>query len=123
MNSIVLSIGSNSRDRQWQIEHAIEWLNKHFSNIKMSSIYNSEADNHRDADYLNVVIKGDCKLDFETIYQKVKEYENVCGRTPASKLTGNVPMDLDIIIWNGKIIRPTDFTKAYFQKGWTEINK
>ena len=123
MNTIVISIGSNSRDRQWQVEHAIEWLNKHLSSTKTSSIYNSEADNHRDPDYLNAVMAGECKLDFEKISKKVKEYETVCGRTPASKLTGNIPMDLDIMIWNGEIVRPIDFEKAYFQQGWNEINE
>ena len=122
MNTIVISIGSNSRDRQWQVEHAIEWLNKHLSGTKTSSIYNSEADNHRDPDYLNAVMTGECKRDFETISQKVKEYETVCGRTPASKLEGNVPMDLDIMMWNGEVVRPVDFAKAYFQQGWNEIN-
>ena len=89
---------------------------------KTSSIYNSEADNHRDPDYLNAVMTGECKLDFETISKKVKEYETVCGRTPASKLEGNVPMDLDIMMWNGEVVRPVDFAKAYFQQGWNEIN-
>lgn len=123
MNSIVISIGSNSRDRQWQVEHAIEWLNKHLANTHVSSIYNSEADNGRDPDYLNAVMKGNCKHDFDTVMKKVKEYENVCGRTPASKLTGNIPMDLDIIIWNDEVVRPVDFEKDYFQKGWKEINE
>ena len=123
MNSIVITIGSNSRDRQWQVEHAIEWLNKFLSSTRVSSIYNSEADNHRDPDYLNAVLAGECKLDFESIQKKVKEYESVCGRTPASKLEGNVPMDLDIIIWNDEIIRPDDYKKEYFQTGWNEIKE
>ena len=122
MNSVVISIGSNSRDRQWQVEHAIEWLQKHLSATTISSIYDSEADNHRDPDYLNAVIIGECKYAFDTISAKVKEYESICGRTHASKLTGNIPMDLDIVIWNGDIIRPIDFNKAYFQKGWNEIS-
>ena len=121
MNSLLISIGSNSRDRQWQMEHAILWLKKQLNGTKVSSIYNSEASNHCDPDYLNAVMYGECKHDLATITQKVKEYETICGRTPASKLTGNIPMDLDIVIWNGETIRSTDFNQAYFQKGWNEI--
>lgn len=123
MNSIVICIGSNSHDREWQMEHAIEWLRKQLSSTRISSIYNTQAENRRDPDYLNAVLEGHCKTDFETISKEVKEYETVCGRTPTSKLQGNIPMDLDIIMWNGEIMRPDDYKKTYFQIGWQELNK
>lgn len=50
------------------------------------------------------------------------EYENVCGRTPASKQTGEIPMDIDIIIWNDEIIRPNDYEHEYFKIGWNMIH-
>ena len=50
MNTLVLSIGSNSRDREWQMRHCIEWLKHILSSVKVSSIYNSVAVNNRDSD-------------------------------------------------------------------------
>lgn len=123
MNKLVISIGSNSKDRDWQVRNCILWLKHILSNVATSEVYNSPAANGRDADYLNVVMKARCKEDFEEINDKLKKYEAVCGRTPVSKLVGDVPMDLDIVIWNDEIIRDRDYHQNYFQTGWQQLNK
>lgn len=121
MNSIVLSIGSNSVDREWQISNCVEWLKKLIHKMEQSSVYNSEAANGVDADYLNTVIKGYCNEDYESISASLKQYETVCGRTPMSKTEGIIPLDIDIVIWDDEIVRARDFAQPYFQKGWNEI--
>lgn len=121
MNSLVISIGSNSHDRDWQIKHGIEWLKHNLSNFRISSVYNSEAVNQRDPDYLNAVISAGTRKNLDEISQLLKQYEMVCGRTPASKLEGNIPMDIDIVIWNGDVLRQRDFAQQYFQRGWQEL--
>ena len=101
MNKLVISIGSNSKDREWQVENCIKWLKSKLSGVSHSEIYNSAASNGKDPDYLNVVMKAKCSENFDEINKKLKDYESVCGRTPLSKQTGEIPMDLDIIIWKG----------------------
>jgi 7,8-dihydro-6-hydroxymethylpterin-pyrophosphokinase (HPPK) len=122
MNRLVISIGSNSRDREWQMKNGLEWLRSVLSHIKESEVYNSAASNGRDADYLNAVVSASCRESLDDITAKFKEYENVCGRTPASKQTGEIPMDIDIIIWNDEIIRPNDYEHEYFKIGWNMIH-
>ena len=112
MNKLVISIGSNSKDREWQVENCIKWLKSKLSGVSHSEIYNSAASNGKDPDYLNVVMKAKCRENFDEINKKLKDYESVCGRTPLSKQTGEIPMDLDIIIWNGEIVRERDFNQA-----------
>ena len=121
MNTLTLSVGSNSRDREWQMKHGIEWLKHIFSDVKVSSIYNSVAVNGRDADYLNAVMTATTKQDLESTIALMKQYESVCGRTPASKLQGVIPIDIDIVMWNDDVIRPGDFAQQYFQRGWKEL--
>lgn len=123
MNTLTISIGSNSKDRDWQIKNCIEWLKSILKDTKVSSIYNSPAVSGADPDYMNAVMNGKCKETFDKIIAKLKEYETVCGRTPASKLEGIIPLDLDIVLWNGIIIRERDYNHSYFQKGWIELNK
>lgn len=121
MNSLVISIGSNSRDRSWQIEHGIAWLKHTLSNTRVSSIYNSVAVNEHESDYLNAVMYAHTRMSLEDITALLKKYETVCGRTPASKLEGVIPMDIDIVLWNGEVIRQRDFAQQYFQRGWQEL--
>lgn len=123
MNKLVISIGSNSKDREWQVENCIKWLKSKLSGVSHSEIYNSAASNGKDPDYLNVVMKAKCREDFAEINKKLKDYESVCGRTPLSKQTGEIPMDLDIIIWNGEIVRERDFNQKYFQTGWQQLDE
>lgn len=121
MNTLTLSIGSNSRDREWQMKHGIEWLKHTLSNARVSSVYNTLAVNGRDADYLNAVISASTQLSLDDVTALMKQYEGVCGRTPASKLRGVIPIDIDIVLWNGEVIRPADFAQQYFQRGWQEL--
>ncbi|MGN0211975.1 MAG: 2-amino-4-hydroxy-6-hydroxymethyldihydropteridine diphosphokinase [Muribaculaceae bacterium] len=123
MNQLVLSIGSNSRDREWQIRHCIEWLRHTLSNVRVSTIYNSVAVNNRDADYLNAVMIAKTKKNFDDISSLMKQYEMVCGRTPASKLQGEIPIDIDIVLWNDDVLRQRDFAQQYFQRGWQELKE
>ena len=123
MNQLVLSIGSNSRDREWQIRHCIEWLRHTLSNVRLSTIYNSVAVNNRDADYLNAVMIAKTKKNFDDISALMRQYEMVCGRTPASKLQGEIPIDIDIVLWNDDVLRQRDFAQQYFQRGWQELKE
>ena len=123
MNTFVLSNGSNSKDREWQMQTCIEWLKSNFSMVAMTPIYNSAAANGKDADYLNAVVKVKSKKTYEEINEAVKQYEHVCGRTPMSKLQGSIPMDIDIVVWNDEVVRQNDFDQNYFKTGWYMLNK
>ena len=123
MNSLVLSIGSNSKDREWQVKNCIAWLKDKLHGVTVSDIYNSKAANGVDPDYLNAVMKAKCREELPEITDMLKKYETVCGRTPMSKKKGDIPMDLDIIIWNNEIIRETDYNQHYFQIGWQQLNE
>lgn len=121
-NSLVICIGSNGKDRDWQMNNCINWLKSILTDCQVSLIYNSPALNGNDDDYLNAVMIGKTKDTLEEATAKLKQYETVCGRTPKSKNLGIVPMDLDIIIWNDKILREKDFDHSYFQEGWKQLN-
>ena len=111
-NAVVLSIGSNSADREAQMTNCIAWLRGIATPTKLSSVYNSPASNGKDPDYLNAVAEITSK-----------DYERQCGRTPQSKALGSIPIDIDIVMWNGNVLRQKDFAQYYFAKGWNEINK
>lgn len=121
MNRFVLGVGSNSSDRQWQMENAVKWIKEKFSNVKASSLYETRAANGRDENYLNLVLRADCNMSLEKTIELLKQYETICGRTPASKMVGVIPMDLDIVVWNGNVIRPDELDYPYFSRGYHEL--
>lgn len=117
-NNLVLSIGSNNHDREWQMKNAIEWLRKQFNAVKISEVYEAVADNGIDGPYLNAVMTAETDLDLDAAIVLVKQWETLCGRTPVSKIKGEIPIDIDIVVWNGNIIRPTEFGRPYFRHGY-----
>ena len=122
-NAVVLSIGSNSADREAQMTNCIAWLRGIATLTKLSSVYNSPASNGKDPDYLNAVAEIATALTHPELTKLLKDYERQCERTPQSKSRGSIPSDIDIVMWNGEVLRPKDFAQYYFAKGWNEINK
>lgn len=122
-NAVVLSIGSNSADREAQMTNCIAWLRGIATPTKLSSVYNSPASNGKDPDYLNAVAEIATALTHPELTKLLKDYERQCGRTPQSKALGSIPIDIDIVMWNGEVLRQKDFAQYYFAKGWNEINK
>lgn len=120
-NKVVLSLGSNSHDKDDQMQKCISWLKTFLENVSVSSIYETAALNGVDANYLNAVFIGYTDDDYEEIKFITKKYEVSCGRTKESKIKSSIPIDIDVVVWNDDIIKPADFTQEYFQIGMLEI--
>lgn len=117
MNKFILSIGTNSPDREWQMSHAIKQLKQIFKKTTFSEIYEVPAHNGIDAPYLNAIMVGMTNQTLDEANGALKQWETICGRTPASKQQGVIPIDLDIVVWNNEVIRPVDYSREYVSKG------
>lgn len=121
INNYIISVGSNSNDREVQIKDVLNWLALLFEEMKSSSTYNTAAINGKDSDYLNAIISGNSDLDFDQLNTKFKHYESLSGRNEKSNANGSIPIDIDIVIYNNEIIRERDFKQSFFQIGWQQI--
>lgn len=121
VSTAVLSIGSNAPNRHDMMACCKLWLKRTFEPTACASAYSTPAINGKDADYLNTVAVITTTLPMAELSAVLKDYEKQCGRTPESKLLGVIPIDLDIVMWNGTVVRPNDYKQEYFQKGWREI--
>lgn len=117
MNQLIISVGSNSPDREWQMTHAEKHLKQLLKKVVSSEIYEVPAYNGVDAPYLNMVMLAATNMEYSEVESAFKQWEIVCGRTPASKLQGVIPIDIDIVTWNGKVIKPVDYSREYVVKG------
>ncbi|MBR5332670.1 MAG: 2-amino-4-hydroxy-6-hydroxymethyldihydropteridine diphosphokinase [Muribaculaceae bacterium] len=121
MNTLVIGIGSNSKDCQQQMACAMEHLATLFYEVKVSSVYETPALNGKDASYLNAVAIAKTDMELSQATSCLKQWEKQCGRTPESKLQGSIPIDLDIVVWNDDVLREKDFSYSFFTKGYKEL--
>lgn len=118
---MILSLGSNSLDREWQMKQAIKQIKQLFTKVVLSEIYEVGAHNGIDAPYLNAVAVASTSMTLDEVSVVCKQWETICGRTPASKLQGVIPIDIDVVVWNGEIVRETDYSRDYVAKGIVQL--
>ena len=79
-------------------------------------------DNRPSAPYLNIIACIATELDYDSLRLRFKVLEREAGRTPSSKDVGLVPLDIDIVVFNGEVKRPADFDRLYFQHGYSRLS-
>lgn len=127
MNSIkvVLCLGSNSGDRYDALTKAIDWLNAILEDTVSSPIYETPPYSGSGALYLNAVVSGSCNLNggVDELEKRCKAYEISEGRDEKARKENRVPIDIDIVIADKKILRPSDYGRNFFRIGFSRINK
>ena len=105
------------------MERALLWIEEILTDLKKSEVYETKAVHGFGPAYFNAVVFGNTELDYNRFNSIIKRYERDCGRTPDAKIRNEVIIDIDIVIWDGEIIRPTDFSREFFQIGYKEIKE
>ena len=119
------------RERQTDTPDKLRQMNNAFAELQemglvaaSSSIYETVAcGSIKSPNYLNAVVKIFTDTDHQELHNVLKTMEKAHGRTPESKLSGKIPLDIDIVVWNGEIIRPQDWKQDYFQTGLKELEQ
>lgn len=118
---VILSVGSNCGDRQSQVADGTSWLQELLENSKQSSIYSTGDCHGGMRDYFNAVVKGVTSLSIEELDSHCKDYELSHGRTPEARSIGDVPIDIDVVVYDNEIVRPNDFRREFFQIGYQQL--
>lgn len=118
---VFLSLGSNCDDAY--IKRAIEWLEKTVRILCKSDIYKSPSIGRCSSLYSNAVIKAETSTSIEELNTQLKLYEISQGRDEKARAEGRVPIDIDIVVADGKILRPRDFKYQFFQIGYLELTR
>lgn len=125
INRIIIGIGSNTDTADTAVRSAMEWCSETFSNTLASSVYTTAPVGMKaiaaGRDYCNGVIAAETLLSKEDVIDSLKNYEINHGRDISSRSSGIVPIDLDLVVYNDMILRPMDFERDYFRRGFEEI--
>lgn len=116
-----ISIGSNTDDREERVRRAIDHIKTFVTECSVSSIYETEAINGKDAPYLNAVLHGLSPVNSVTLTKYLKDWELKEGREDKETANGKVAIDLDLVIFDSRILRPKDFERHYFNIGYREL--
>lgn len=118
---IVVSIGSNCGDKRRNVAEGIEWLRTHLGMKRFSSIYATPDCHGGQRQYMNAVGIGETVFSLSQLEVMCKRHELECGRTPEARSAGDVPLDIDVVVYEGNIIRDTDFRQVFFKIGYEEL--
>ena len=121
LHEVVFSVGSNCGDRPSNVANGIKWLQTFISELKTSSIYATPDYHGSGREYYNAVVCGKTSLNPEEIDELCKIHEKECGRTEEARAAGDVPLDIDTVIYNHQILRPKDYSRNFFRIGHDQV--
>jgi len=97
--TILLNIGSNL-DREHHIVCGLNELERHFSLLRISSVYESLADGFDGPPFYNLAVEAECTIALMDLCQQLREIEYAYGRPlDASKNTSR-KLDIDLLTFN-----------------------
>lgn len=124
MNCFFLLLASNV-DAEKNMAEARRILSAAFPNgLRFSNNHWSEAfvkpgaalpSDSTPSGYLNAVCSGFSSFDLESFRKFLKQAETQMGRLRGPKACGQVVIDLDLVEWNGIVLRPKDAEQEYYQ--------
>lgn len=118
MNNVALSISSNVPCGDETISLAAAWLSTLLCQFRISSTYSTQS---RTTTYRNAVAVGTCPHTAAQLDQLFKAYELSHGRDDKARQEHVTPIDIDIVVFNGTVLREWDFSQQFFKIGWTQL--
>ena len=114
-------IGSNCGHRKANVEAAIRWLSGLLSEFRHSTVYATPDCHGGQREYMNAVAAGNTTLDAPELEKISKDFEKANGRDQEARKKGDVPLDIDLVVFEGEILREKDYRCEFFLKGFREI--
>ena len=120
-NKVVIALGSNIEPEE-NLELAVVELNSRFKVSKRSQwIRTKPIGIQNQPDFYNGALLLETILSIESLKQELKSIENLMGRDRSKPKFGPRMIDLDILIWNGKVIDKDYYDRDFLRKGVEEI--
>ncbi len=99
MSDVHINIGSNE-NRALKITLALEALKEEFSDIVVSSLYESPAEGFKGNDFYNIGVNATTEKSSHEVKSTLKEIENALGRDrELPKFSARI-IDLDLVLYN-----------------------
>ena len=102
MSIVHLNIGSN-QNRKTNIRHAIKALEQYFSNIVLSSLFESPSEGFKGNDFYNIGVNITTLKTSNEVVDILHDIENSLGRDRSLPKFSSRIIDLDLVLYGGII--------------------
>ena len=113
MKRAIILLSSNHEAFK-NIEIAKKYLSDRFDKIVFSESIESNAIGGECGIYLNAVAIVETEKRLEDMESFLKATETILGRVRGLESKGLVQIDLDLVEWNGNVLRPKDAARPYY---------
>lgn len=122
MNTAVICLGANTPDAVARLADALQVLEDFASVTADSGSYPTEPEyTAAGSSYQNRVLVLGTTLSYDDFYARSKQYESAVRAQLAPCHAGLVNLDIDIVVWNGSVVRPLDYASRYFRIGMDRV--
>lgn len=112
----IICLGSNT-ESEYYMNCAEEILTNLFPEMLWGKIVETAPEGTETVTpYLNRAAVIETYMTFEEVNRLFKDIEKKCGRTPDGKQRGVIPLDIDLLIFDMKIVKPADIKKDYVRQ-------
>ena len=121
MNDCIIGIGSNI-EAEYHIPQMLKLLDAHFSVVKVSSMIQTKAIGlSGQPDYTNGAVRILTEMEMEDLAAFLKQLEDQMGRDRTQPKFGPRNIDLDIMVWNNKVVDPDYYTRDFLRHSAEEL--
>lgn len=122
MNCVIIGIGSNI-DAEKNISKMLGILRQKVNVIKVSPFVKTKPIGIKNQpDYTNGAVKIETGLDQQHLTKMLKVIEDQMGRDRTQPKYGPRNIDLDIVVWNGKIVDEDYYTRDFLRDSVQKIS-
>ena len=120
-HEVVIGLGSNI-DPEANLEQAVLELKSRFKVSKRSQWTRTKPIGIQDQpDFYNGALLMETELEQQSLKKELKRIEDLLGRDRSLPKYGPRTIDLDILIWNKKVIDEDYYERDFLRKGVEEI--
>ena len=121
MNRAVIGVGSNIDPHKY-IEKARERIRKAHTVVGESRfVETSPVGFLEQPDFINGAIRIETKMAYEELKEWLREVEEGLGRVRGENKYGPRTMDLDIVVWNGKVVDKDVYKRDFLRECILEV--
>ena len=120
-HEVVIGLGSNI-DPEANLEQAVLELKSRFKVSKRSQWTRTKPIGIKDQpDFYNGALLMETELEQQSLKKELKQIEDILGRDRSLPKFGPRTIDLDILIWNKKVVDEDYYERDFLRKGVEEI--
>lgn len=121
MNKCIIGIGSNMNADE-NIRKALDILNFDFHGSSVSKFVKTKPIGiQNQPDFVNGAVKIKTNLELSELHAYLKKLEDLLGRDRTAPKFGPRTIDLDIVIWNNKVVDDDYYERQFLEDACSQL--